>query len=185
MKTLSAVMVLVTIAVLSFSMTASATESLGVPITTINPYQTYNYTLANATKLPWEDGYGNLSLKTNADWLIIQGNNSIVGIPTEDDIGIYNVNLTISNDGTYTYQNFTLTVAVPVVNNNLFVISLVIPIFLTVVGLVETRIMFLSGLSWIFVSVAVFYAIGAGWTVIGLGIGMLLLIIGGLSIEKE
>jgi len=197
MKTLSAAIMLCVIAVLSFSSLASAAPVAPTFVTSPAladafvsiPYEKYVYMIG------LDDPTATFFCNTTADWLIVTVHGTglttyynLSGIPTADDIGIYYVNLTATNASGTAYQNYTIdcNYAYSQDDRQLYV-ALIISIFLTVVGLVEPRFLFLAGIVWIFASVAVFYniGVGAGWTIIGIGIGMILLIIGGLSIEKE
>jgi len=60
------------------------------------------------------DGGGgvNWSLTTNADWLVIEPDSGMLeGIPDNDDVGVYWVNVTVTDPlGMWTSHNFTLTV---------------------------------------------------------------------------
>jgi hypothetical protein len=63
----------------------------------------YNYTDLDGDTITW-------SLKTNASWLTLTGNN-LSGVPGDIDPGLYFVNLTCDdNNGSMVYSNFTLHV---------------------------------------------------------------------------
>jgi flagellar basal body-associated protein FliL len=69
-----------------------------------------NYTFIS-TKVPGVDKKGILTLNTNAEWLSLRKGGSLHGIPENDDVGDYWVNVTLT-DGLQNidFHNFTLTV---------------------------------------------------------------------------
>jgi len=182
-KSFPTAIMLCVVAVLSFSMLASASTLSVVPVTHVQPLEKYNCQIsANNTS-------ASLFINTSADWLIqVAGSNytNLTGIPQDDDVGIYYVNITTTDFWGTSYNNFTVEVnydATQSVSASL-ILTLVIGFGLILMGMIEPRLFFFAGIVWIFAAVAVLYSYGAGWTIIGIGLGMVLLIAGGLSIDR-
>jgi hypothetical protein len=124
-------------------------------------------------------------------WLSVYGT-ELKGVPTETDAGPVNVSLSLTWNGVVTYQNFTVWVSYPVVSTSTtlvleVVMSLILGMGFMVLGFWQQKSpwTFFAGLVWIFVALAVFAQLGAGWTILSLGLGLVLLIDGGTKIAEQ
>jgi len=197
-RRLLAVMVpLVTAAfLLFFSSSASALAITSTPPTAVvEPNTVFYYNITSDNN--W---VGNITVKTDATWSILLTDWNLSGIPTEDDIGVCYVNITlhdtIAEVETYAYQNFTVQVnIVPapggwVASDNdkaisgTLILSLVICFGLVIWGMQkgEYHWMFLSGFFWIASALLVFLDYGLAWMVVGLAIGLTVIIEGAVQL---
>ena len=174
-----------------FAMPAQACSITSTEVTTVEPFVKYSYsvTVNNTTVMP--------VVNTTADWLVVMNEvnstgfvwTNVTGIPTQDDIGVYYVNITATDFWGTDWQNFTIDVTYAPFNNEIVGAGLIIAIIfcglLSVLGMVDPRFMFLAGVVWIFSALIVFYDYGVGWAILGVGIGMFLLVRGGMNLDKE
>ena len=114
----------------------------------------------------------------------------IVIIPTE--AGIYWVNVTLTWGGEIVSQNYTLYVFTPETPEYQYIwMGLVIVIalgcFLLFLGLHQKDPIYLllSGLIWLIGGILVFTAINTAWTILLIGLGVIILFQGGLEFAKK
>jgi hypothetical protein len=155
-----------------------------VPTLDAVPLEVYNYTISQGY---WDT----LALVDGPAWLSLYGT-ELKGVPTETDAGPVNVSLSLTWNGVVTYQNFTVWVSYPVVSTSTtlileVVMSLILGMGFMVLGFWQQKSpwTFFAGLVWIFVALAVFAQLGAGWTILSLGLGLVLLIDGGTKIAEQ
>lgn len=143
------------------------------PVYSLHPLETYNYTVVP------EAHWGNLTMTSTADWLVLNNGTQVTGIPLSDDVGSYRVNLTLTNDTQVAYQNYTLTVLPSQrASGDYLVIAFIIGFAFVGVGFVNHRIWILTGVIWVYISLAVLYFYGVPWMVMGIGFALLLIIEG-------
>lgn len=155
-----------------------------VPTLDAVPLEVYNYTISQGY---WDT----LALVDGPAWLSLYGT-ELKGVPIEADAGPVDVSLSLTWNGVVTYQNFTLWVSVPSVSVSTtlileVVMSLILGMGFMVLGFWQQKSpwTFFAGLVWIFVALAVFAQLGAGWTILSLGLGLVLLIDGGTKIAEQ
>jgi len=172
------------------SMTGAGTFIEPAPVFTSSPtldavpLEVYNYTI---TQGYWDT----LALVDGPAWLSLYGT-ELKGVPTETDAGPVDVSLSLTWNGVVTYQNYTLWVSVPSVSVSTtlileVVLAMIMGIAFMVIGFwqKESPWTFFAGLIWIFTALAVFAQLGAGWTILSLGLGLVLLIDGGTKIAEQ
>ena len=172
------------------SMTGAGTFIEPAPVFTSSPtldavpLEVYNYTI---TQGYWDT----LALVDGPAWLSLYGT-ELKGVPTETDVGPVDVSLSLTWNGVVTYQNYTLWVSVPSVSVSTtlileVVLAMIMGIAFMVIGFwqKESPWTFFAGLIWIFTALAVFAQLGAGWTILSLGLGLVLLIDGGTKIAEQ
>ena len=168
------------IALLLFTTPARAEGFASTPLQSIYPLETYEYTVVPDTN------WANLSMSTTADWLVIDNDTVVMGIPSAEDIGSYRVNLTLTNDTATVYQNYTLSVLPrSTIDTNYLVLGLVFGFGLVVMGFVDHRWNFLGGIIWIYFALAVFLPFGIPWAFIGVGFGLILMLDGAVHISDD
>jgi len=172
------------------SMTGAGTFIEPAPVFTSSPtldavpLEVYNYTISQGY---WDT----LALVDGPAWLSLYGT-ELKGVPTETDAGPVDVSLSLTWNGVVTYQNYTLWVSVPSVSVSTtlileVVLAMIMGIAFMVIGFwqKESPWTFFAGLIWIFTALAVFAQLGAGWTILSLGLGLVLLIDGGTKIAEQ
>jgi hypothetical protein len=172
------------------SMTGAGTFIEPAPVFTSSPtldavpLEVYNYTISQGY---WDT----LALVDGPAWLSLYGT-ELKGVPTEADAGPVDVSLSLTWNGVVTYQNYTLWVSVPSVSvSTTLILEVVLAIILGIAFMVigfwqkESPWTFFAGLIWIFTALAVFAQLGAGWTILSLGLGLVLLIDGGTKIAEQ
>jgi len=165
---------------------ASALVITSSPEYTINPLTKWEY---NVTFTNEEDWRGNLTVTSTLGTDLILQDWNLSYLPIEEDIGLYYVNLTLHDTvatvETYDWQNFTLEVApIAAIGTDYLILGLVFGFGLIAMGFADRRWLFLGGIVWIYLSLAVFGIYGIPWMIIGLGLGIILFLEGMLSIEK-
>ena len=153
-------------------------EFLSDPVESVHPFETYEYTVVPA------DDWGNLTLDTTADWLLLDGL-TIRGIPTEEHIGSYRVTLNLTNDEVVASQSFVLEVLPVSGSATVLVLGLVVGFGLMAVGFFDHRWMFFAGVVWLYIGLAILGIYGIPWLLIGVGIGFVLLLDGALAMAEE
>jgi hypothetical protein len=95
--------------------------------------------------------------------------------------GGWSPSITSENNSLYIRVNSTATnwtVTIPVI------LALALGFGIAILGWRDPKYLMLSGLVWIFGALAVFYAYGSGWAILTLGLGLILLAEGAMSIFK-
>lgn len=180
MRTIATVLGLVFLIVsaLAISSNGSASGFLSPPITVASVDEKYNYTLDIA------EYWGNLTMTSTADWLVLY-DDSVLGIPTSEDIGTYLVNLTLTNDVAVEYQNYTIDVTSSIPSNALLVVALVLGCLFIVLSIRDYQMMPVAGLVWLFIAGAVLFPFGVPYLLIGVVIGLLLFLEGVMLIASK
>lgn len=132
-----------------------------------------------------------VSLETAPYWMYLE-DDVLKGIPGENDTGSFAVSVSLTWNDMVVYQNITLIVCADVLTNVQITmlgvaLSLALGLGLVCVGYIWD-IPFLiafSGFIWLFASVTVYKEISVGWTVIALGLGVILLGAGGFQLVEE
>lgn len=168
-----------------FALRERMTGFASTPITSIHPLETYNYTVVAYAS------WGNLSMTTTADWLVIDDLTSIVGIPTADDIGSYRVNLTLTNDTQTQYQNYTILVLPSTGNVTTWALVTVAISFVFGFGFLAFGIVardfflkFVSGIVWVFSGVFIYGDFSVGWLAISICVGLYIMLLAGFDYQK-
>jgi hypothetical protein len=149
------------------------------PILTVFAFYLYSYTPVTS------DNSTVITMTTTAGWLILF-NGTITGIPTDLDIGIYYVNITSVAANATVYQNYTLIVYQNT-DSNMLLISLIFGfgmIGLAVVTRMKPLVM-LSGVTWIYCGMTVFVLFSDFFMIAGIGLGMILFIYGGITLNED
>jgi len=135
--------------------------------------------------------WDNLSLDESPEWLqLLDG--VLVGVPSVEDVGVYQVSLNLTWYDMATYQNFTIYVAYPASSSGLQSTELIIlgigvhlsmAIALLIVGEIrQNRIFHLfAGVVSVFAAVIIYNEIQQGWTVIIGMLGFFLMLYGGMD----
>jgi len=185
-KTATAVVIMLCVmAMVSFSSIASASTITSTPVTHVQPLEKYNYHVtANNTSAI-------IFINTSAHWLIkVVGSNytNLTGIPQDTDVGTYYVNITTTDHFGTTYQNFTLDVvpSVPLLNWQTG-LAIIFGFGLIAIGAIpDLRFMlFLAGVVWVFAGVGIFMPFGLFFVVLPIGLGLVLMVIGGMSVGQD
>lgn len=155
------------------------------PILLAYPMQKYQYTIDYSLNLYSPNRI--FSMETNADFLTIF-ENTIVGIPKENDYGFYFVNITLFDGYTYANQSYLLYVVtqIPMAFSIQIILIFCLVIAMVIIGyIVDTKFIIFAGLLLIFGGVIVIYYLGPMWLIFTLGLGFILLIEGGLKIFER
>ncbi len=154
------------------------------PDGTATTLEYYTYTVTQAY---WDD----LVVEDTPDWMY-WSDGALVGTPTEADIGVHNVSLSLTWEGVTTYQNFTVLVEAPFITSSMaaymgLTLSLVMGFGLLVVGQTFKMyyLTFFAGLVWLFSSVGLYADINIAWTVLSIALGFTLMLVGGVKIAGE
>lgn len=164
---------------------ASALTITSTPDYMVNPLSTWEYNITFTNVVDWR---GNLTFSTSIPKLVIYDWNMSY-IPTSEDVGVYYVNITlhdtIATVETYDYQNFTLAVEpMATIGNEYLVLGLVFGFGVIAMGIFDRRWMFLAGIIWVYISLAVFGIFGVPWMIIGLGFGFVLMMDGAMHLGQ-
>jgi hypothetical protein len=159
------------------------------PATGMFEREDYEY-LPNASD---PEGYGLVyNLSTNAPWLILNETGWVVGTPLMGDAGYYYVRISAFDGYSVGWQNFTVHVeSLSMPTYQLIWMEIVISMALGF-GLLafaymrkDSRLLLYSGLCWVFAGVGIYADISIGWSILVLGLGVMLLMEGGLSIAQQ
>ena len=134
--------------------------------------------------------WDNFAVVDCPDWMYYS-DGAMVGTPSDGDIGVANVSLSMTWEDMTTYQNFTVLVEAPFITSAMsaymgLALSLVLGLGLLLVGLVfkMPHMVFFSGLIWLFSSVVLYQDINIGWAVLGIGLGVTLMYAGGFKVVE-
>ena len=159
-------------------------EFTSVPWVKGCPLELYEYDI---TQLYWDE----LAIDSAPYWLNLY-DGSLKGIPGENETGIYTISLTLTWNDMITYQNFTLVVCAPTIDEyQLIVLGVALSLVMGfgLLGLAIWRnnplLMLFSGLVFMFSAVAIYKDINLGWTILSMGLGILFLYTGGLQIAND
>ena len=133
-----------------------------------------------------------ISIDTAPYWLYLE-DDTLKGIPGENDTGVFAVSVTLTWNDMIVYQNISLIVCADDILTGVektilgVVLSLVMGFGL--LGLAIWRniplLMVFSGLVFMFSAVATYKDINLGWTMLSMGLGMLFLYSGGLQYAND
>ena len=148
------------------------------------PLAVYEYEI---TQTYWDT----LTINEAPYWLDIY-DGVLKGIPGDNETGIYSISLMLVWNDMTVYQNYTLIVCSPTISElNItilgVVMSLALGFGLLLVGLIRSMppLIIYSGFIWLFSAVTIYKEISVGWTIIGIGLGMMILASGGLQLVDE
>ena len=89
----------------------------------------------------------NLSLDISPYWILLIGN-SVIGVPQENNSGIYAISLSLTRDSTVIYQNYTIAVnnTPPIVSLNfiMFFTAMILLVILNIIGILFSRVKILT-----------------------------------------
>ena len=190
---LSALAVLVCLVLISPLVSADRVEPpefISEPVVEAYPGVTYRYEVTQV----FDD---ELAIETGPDWLFVV-DGAITGVPTEDDLGLEFVVLTLTWEETVTYQNYTLMISADQPDDR---IELVMGILLTVIaggalmvlgGWQRLPVLILmSGLVWVYGSITTMWTVyddGSipmlGFGIVCLGLGLYLMYSAGLDLAE-
>jgi len=178
-----AVAILALVMAMVFSFSASATVITSTPDVTIQPYEKYNYTVTTDNPL------ANLYVNHTGTWLIVSHigtYTNLSGIPQDGDVGSYYVNITMTDVGGTVYQNFTIDVTPNMLSWQVG-LAVIFGFGLIAIGCIpDMRFMlFLAGIVWIFAGIGIFLPFGIFFVIVSLGLGMVLMVFGGMSLGEE
>lgn len=163
---------------------ASALSITSSPSEHAYVHERWDYNITFSNEADWR---GNLTVTSTLGSSLVVLDWNLSYLPTEDSIGMYLVNVTVHDEvggvDVYAYQNFTLEVSTEGDSSYVWV-ALAIGFGLVFIGLVETRLLFLAGISWLYISLAVLFFFGVPWMLIGLTFGIILTLIGGIEMSK-
>ena len=131
-----------------------------------------------------------ITVISSLEGVLVDGS-CIVAIPTE--IGVYWINVTLTGYASETaWQNYTLYVFTPETPAYMFiwmglVVTIVLGLALLIIGLPrkDPTYLLLSGLIWLLGGVFVFTSINAAWTLIMIGLGVIVLFEGGIRFATK
>lgn len=171
--------------ILSLTSGALALDITSTPDYEVEPLHLWEYNITSDN-----DWVGNLTVTSTLGNGLVLLDWNLSYLPTEDDIGVYIVNITLHDTidevETYSWQNFTLTVTpVTPINHAFLAIGLAFAFGLTVMGMVDRTWMFLGGIVWIYSSLAVFIDFGYPWMMMGFAVGLVTLGNGILALAER
>lgn len=148
------------------------------------PMELYEHT---PTQLYWDT----LDLVDPPYWLhLIDG--VVTGVPNDNDTGLYEITLTLTWNDMVTYQNYTLIVCPELLSEADITmlgvgLSIVLGFGLIVIGFAYKmpHLIVFSGLIWLISAVTVYKDISVEWTIITLGLGVMILAGGGFQLVDQ
>ena len=159
-------------------------EFTSVPWVKACPLLLYDY---EVTQTYWDE----LAIVDAPYWLNVYDGH-IKGIPSENETGLYAISLSLTWNDMIVYQNFTLVVCAPAISDyelTLFgvVLSIALGLGLLVIGQTYKmpHLVVFSGFIWLVSAITIYKDISVEWTIITLGLGVMILAGGGFQLVDE